>query len=203
MAFCASRACSAIGGFDPQFRIAGDDVDICWRLQDAGLDRRLQPRRGRLAPPPRLGQRLPEAAVRVRQGRGAAGAQVARALQPRRPPRLGRPRLRRTALHEAARGVAGRSTTAPGARGLFQSVYQPRAGILASLPLMPEWYLVIAALAGLSALGAALVAAAARAAAAAWPRSARSSSRPALGGSTSIASCAAALAHRRAANARR
>jgi hypothetical protein len=26
-----------IGGFDPQFRVAGDDVDICWRLLDAGL----------------------------------------------------------------------------------------------------------------------------------------------------------------------
>ncbi len=26
----------AIGGFDPQFRTAGDDVDICWRLQDKG-----------------------------------------------------------------------------------------------------------------------------------------------------------------------
>jgi glycosyltransferase involved in cell wall biosynthesis/uncharacterized membrane protein YphA (DoxX/SURF4 family) len=25
-----------IGGFDPQFRAAGDDVDICWRLIDAG-----------------------------------------------------------------------------------------------------------------------------------------------------------------------
>jgi GT2 family glycosyltransferase len=25
-----------IGGFDPIFRAAGDDVDICWRLQDAG-----------------------------------------------------------------------------------------------------------------------------------------------------------------------
>ena len=24
------------GGFDPQFRAAGDDIDICWRLQDAG-----------------------------------------------------------------------------------------------------------------------------------------------------------------------
>lgn len=27
---------SSIGGFDPQFRAAGDDVDICWRLQDLG-----------------------------------------------------------------------------------------------------------------------------------------------------------------------
>lgn len=26
-----------IGGFDPQFRVAGDDVDICWRMLDAGL----------------------------------------------------------------------------------------------------------------------------------------------------------------------
>lgn len=26
-----------IGGFDPQFRQAGDDVDICWRFLDAGL----------------------------------------------------------------------------------------------------------------------------------------------------------------------
>src|SRR5439155_961437 len=26
----------AIGGFDPQFRTAGDDVDVCWRLQERG-----------------------------------------------------------------------------------------------------------------------------------------------------------------------
>src|SRR5205085_557462 len=25
-----------IGGFDPLFRVAGDDVDVCWRLQDLG-----------------------------------------------------------------------------------------------------------------------------------------------------------------------
>jgi glycosyltransferase involved in cell wall biosynthesis len=29
-------ALMAIGGFDAQFRIAGDDVDVCWRLQDRG-----------------------------------------------------------------------------------------------------------------------------------------------------------------------
>ena len=29
-------ALTEIGGFDPRFRTAGDDVDICWRLQDAG-----------------------------------------------------------------------------------------------------------------------------------------------------------------------
>jgi hypothetical protein len=26
----------AVGGFDPQFRIAGDDVDVCWKLQEMG-----------------------------------------------------------------------------------------------------------------------------------------------------------------------
>ncbi len=29
-------ALEAMGGFDPQFTAAGDDVDICWRLMDAG-----------------------------------------------------------------------------------------------------------------------------------------------------------------------
>ncbi|HEX9823359.1 MAG TPA: glycosyltransferase, partial [Actinomycetota bacterium] len=29
-------ALEAIGGFDTRFRVAGDDVDLCWRLQDAG-----------------------------------------------------------------------------------------------------------------------------------------------------------------------
>src|SRR6202035_5087187 len=29
-------ALEEIGGFDPQFRAAGDDVDVCWRLLDTG-----------------------------------------------------------------------------------------------------------------------------------------------------------------------
>jgi glycosyltransferase involved in cell wall biosynthesis len=36
MAF-RSEALLRLGGFDPQFRVAGDDVDICWRFLDAGL----------------------------------------------------------------------------------------------------------------------------------------------------------------------
>jgi len=35
----------------------------------------------------------------------------------------------------------------------FQSVYQPAHGALGALPLLPEWYLLIAGLAGLTALG--------------------------------------------------
>jgi GT2 family glycosyltransferase len=35
MAFWRDRL-AAIGGFDAQFRVAGDDVDVCWRLQERG-----------------------------------------------------------------------------------------------------------------------------------------------------------------------
>jgi GT2 family glycosyltransferase len=35
MAF-RKAALDAIGGFDPTYRVAGDDVDICWRLQERG-----------------------------------------------------------------------------------------------------------------------------------------------------------------------
>ena len=31
------KALEAIGGFDPRFRVAGDDVDVCWRIQAAGM----------------------------------------------------------------------------------------------------------------------------------------------------------------------
>ncbi len=31
------RSClEAVGGFDPTFRVAGDDADMCWKLQQCG-----------------------------------------------------------------------------------------------------------------------------------------------------------------------
>ena len=30
------EALQTVGGFDTRFRVAGDDVDICWRLQESG-----------------------------------------------------------------------------------------------------------------------------------------------------------------------
>src|SRR5712692_7309820 len=50
-------------------------------------------------------------------------------------------------------GLSGRIYHGTWGRAPFQSLYQPAAGMLQSLPLMPEWYLVVVALAVLFALG--------------------------------------------------
>ena len=65
--------------------------------------------------------------------------------------------LGRAALFQGLRTVA-RVLPRPGLSGhlghaLFQSIYQPATGLLSALPMMPEWYVVVAALAGLSLLG--------------------------------------------------
>ena len=52
MAFWADRL-RAIGGFDPVYRKAGDDVDVCWRLQAEGDKIVYAPGGHGLAPPPR------------------------------------------------------------------------------------------------------------------------------------------------------
>ena len=42
MAFWRERLVE-IGGFDPIYRAAGDDVDVCWKLQDLGYNLRFHP----------------------------------------------------------------------------------------------------------------------------------------------------------------
>ena len=44
-------AFESVGGFDPEYRKAGDDVDFCWRLQQAGHVIAFSPDRHRLALP--------------------------------------------------------------------------------------------------------------------------------------------------------
>jgi O-antigen biosynthesis protein len=143
-----------LGGFDPQFRVAGDDVDVCWRLQARGA---------------RIGF-SPSALVwhHRRRSVGAYLAQqrdygAAESLLARKWPQKYSPaghiawggRLYGKGL---ARNVVGdrrwRIYYGSQGSGLFQSIYQPVARGLAVLPLLPEWYLVIAVLATLSLLGA-------------------------------------------------
>src|SRR5918911_293546 len=143
----------AIGGFDPQFRAAGDDVDVGWRLQQQGW---------------RLGfnsaamvwhhrRNSVRAYWKQQQGYGKAEALLERKWPEKYngaghltwAGRLYGKGLTRTLGYRRERiyhGVCG--------TGLFQSLYQPAAPTVASLPLMPEWHLGTVVLAVLSAFGA-------------------------------------------------
>jgi GT2 family glycosyltransferase len=142
-----------IGGFDPRFRAAGDDVDVCWRLQEAGGELGFHPaavvwhhRRSSLT-----------RYWKQQVGYGKAEALLARKW----------PQKYNTAGHIPWSGrIYGRGLTLPllaprervyrGVWGSapFQSIYQPAPGRLLSLTLMPEWFLLIAVLGGLTLLGA-------------------------------------------------
>jgi hypothetical protein len=149
MAFWKNRL-EAIDGFDVRYRSAGDDVDLCWRLQQKGWTlgfnaaamvwhRRRNSVRGYWKQQKGYGRA--EALLEEkwpqkynRQGHLTwAGRIYTTGLQYAHP--------RRRIFH----GVWGSA--------LFQSVYEPAAGLIESLPLMPEWYLIIACLVALSALG--------------------------------------------------
>jgi GT2 family glycosyltransferase len=152
MAF-RKAALQAIGGFDPQFRVAGDDVDVCWRLQQQGWTLGFNPaamvwhhRRNSV-----------RAYWKQQQGYGKAEALLERKWPQKYngtghltwAGRLYGNGLTRTLGYRRERiyhGVWG--------MGLFQSIYQPAAPTLGSLPLMPEWHLVTVVLAVLSAFGA-------------------------------------------------
>jgi GT2 family glycosyltransferase len=145
-------ALDAVDGFDPIYRAAGDDVDMCWRLQERGWTIGFAPgamvwhhRRNSL-----------RAYWRQQRGYGKAEALLERKW-PEKYNCLGHLRwsgrmygkgitrslsVRRERVHHGTWGT-----------GLFQSLYKPGDGTFASLVLMPEWYLLIALLLAVSGLG--------------------------------------------------
>ena len=144
------EALEAVGGFDPQFRIAGDDVDICWRLQEQGstigfcpaavvLHRRRSSVRRYLRQQVEYGkaEALLERKWPDKYNRGGhlawEGRMYVSAPLPRR-----------------RRGDIGYGTWGS---NLFQSLYDRTPSTLGALPLMPEWYLLIGLLALLSVVG--------------------------------------------------
>ena len=145
-------ALEAIGGFDARYRAAGDDVDLCWRLLARGW------RIGFHAGAMDWHHRRNSIAMYWRQQKGYGKAEAL--LEEKWPERYngaghlawsGRLYGRGFALPiplRAARVYGGAWGTAA-----YQSLYEPAPLTLAALPLMPEWYLVIAALAALSLLG--------------------------------------------------
>ncbi|MBI2402688.1 MAG: glycosyltransferase [Gemmatimonadetes bacterium] len=151
MAFRKDRL-EAIGGFDPQFRVAGDDVDVCWRLQQRGWSLEYSP--GAMVWHRRR-QSL-QAYWRQQYGYGKAEALLERKW-PEKYSLLGHLAWRGRLYGNAPiRPALGRWRVYQGVWGSapFQSLYGPASDTLGSLAAAPEWYLVIALLAALSAGGA-------------------------------------------------
>ncbi|HZT22723.1 MAG TPA: glycosyltransferase [Verrucomicrobiae bacterium] len=150
------RAClEAIGGFDPQFRVAGDDVDLCWRLQQRGWKLGFHP--GAMVWHHRRSSLRGYWRQQLNYGRAEA------MLERKWPEKYNAAghltwngRLygkgfwsRTTRFHWNRRRIYhGRWGTA-----LFQSVYAEPPGLLAALLMMPEWYLLMALMAVISLAG--------------------------------------------------
>jgi glycosyltransferase involved in cell wall biosynthesis len=141
-----------VGGFDPVYRAAGDDVDVCWRIQATGKTIGFHPsalvwhhRRNSI-----------KAYWKQQKGYGKAEALLENKW----------PEKYNGFGHLAWAGrIYGNGFTLPikvkkdkifhGTWGtaLFQSVYQPADGFINSIPLMPEWYLLSLFLALTASLG--------------------------------------------------
>ncbi|HEX8975518.1 MAG TPA: glycosyltransferase [Solirubrobacteraceae bacterium] len=144
-----------IGGFDPRFRSAGDDVDVCWRLQDRGW--RIGYHAAAMVWHHRRGS--VRGYLRQQRGYGQAEAMLERKW-PARYSAGGHVTWRGRVYGEAApRHATGRMRwrVYHGVWGtaLFQSLYEPARGDMNTLLLMPEAYLAIGFLTLLVALGAA------------------------------------------------
>jgi GT2 family glycosyltransferase len=150
MAF-RKNALKAVGGFDTRFRIAGDDVDVCWRIQQQGWTLGFSPaamvwhhRRNSV-----------KAYWKQQRNYGKAEAMLERKW-PEKYNGAGHARwagrLYFKGFEQFLSWYRGRIYQGTWGSALFQSIYQPASGVLASLPMMPEWYLVIAALSVLSLL---------------------------------------------------
>jgi glycosyltransferase involved in cell wall biosynthesis len=142
MAFRKS-ALVEVGGFDPQFRVAGDDVDICWRLRDAGLELGFSPAA--------FVWHQPRTSIGAywRQQRGYGRAEGL--LERKWPDKYSTGGHARWSgrLYGRLRSGLGRSRVYYGTWGteLFQSLYHGRDGAISSILLGPVWYVMVATLA--------------------------------------------------------
>jgi GT2 family glycosyltransferase len=147
------EALERIGGFDPQFRAAGDDVDVCWRLLDSGERIAFSP--GAAVLHHRRGSVLDY--LRQQRGYGKAEALLER-KHPEKFSAAGQVdwagRLYGNGAAQHRGGWRWRVYYGGWGTAFYQSMYGPRRGLLESLPLMPEWYLAILVLGLLSAAGA-------------------------------------------------
>src|SRR5213596_2618331 len=150
MAF-RKAALQAIGGFDPQFRIAGDDVDVCWRLQQKGWTLGYSP--GAMV----WHHRRNSIRAYWKQQRNYGKAESF--LEKKWPEKYNfaghvtwAGRVYGNG-HQYKAWSQGRIYHGVWGSAPFQSIYQSPAGALESWLSMPEWYLAVAALVPIVALG--------------------------------------------------
>ena len=148
MAFRKS-ALEEIDGFDPQFRVAGDDVDVCWRLQGAGHKLGFCPA-AFVWHEPRDSLR---AYWRQQRGYGRAEALLERKW-PEKYGAGGHARWKGRLYGKGEQAGLGRWRVYYGTWGsqLFQSLYAPEGGGPSSFLMTPEWYLWLVVLGSVSAV---------------------------------------------------
>jgi GT2 family glycosyltransferase len=151
MAF-RKEALEAIGGFDPQFRIAGDDVDVCWRLQQAGGALGFSP--AAMVWHHRRNSVQAYWKQQINYGKAEALLEM---KWPEKYNRLGhhnwQGRIYGSGSANARLFSRWRIYYGVWGSGLFQSIYERAPETWRSLLLMPEWYLASATLALLSLIG--------------------------------------------------
>src|SRR5437870_3716031 len=140
-----------LGGFDPQYRAAGDDVDICWRFQDAGHTIGFSP----AAIVWHFRRNTVKAYLNQQKGYGKAEALVY-AKHPLRFNLFGQAKwLGRIYGDLSASLLVSRKPliySGGFGRGLFQTMYEPPSSLTAFLPLTFEWSAaaLVLALAGIA-----------------------------------------------------
>jgi len=130
----------ALGGFDPVYRAAGDDVDICWRFQDAGHAIGFSP----AAIVWHFRRNTVGAYIRQQRGYGKAEALVY-AKHPFRFNLFGQAKWLGRIYGDlsAALLLSRKPVIYSGVfgRGLFQTMYEPPSSLTSLLPLTFEWSL--------------------------------------------------------------
>jgi len=132
------EALLALGGFDPIYRAAGDDVDICWRFQDAGHAIGFSP----AAVVWHFRRNTVRAYINQQRGYGKAEALVY-AKHPFRFNLFGQAKWLGRIYGDlsAALLLSRKPVIYSGVfgRGLFQTMYEPPSSLTALLPLTFEW----------------------------------------------------------------
>ena len=146
------EALEQIGGFDPVFRVAGDDVDICWKIQKQGWKIGFSPaavvwhhRRNKISTywkqqkgygkaEALLENKWPEKFNFVGHLNWGGRLYAHGIIQPLLYP-----------LRKIEYGIWG--------TGFFQSLYERDPSKYSWYPLLPEWYILVASLFGIATLG--------------------------------------------------